>query len=45
MGHKSNECRLPKNKKNHDTNMMDDVSKDVLDIKLVAVVSEVNLIG
>lgn len=45
MGHKSNDCRLPKNKKNHETNMMDDISKDVLDIKLVAMVSEVNLVG
>lgn len=45
MGHKSVDCRLPKNKKNHETNIIDDISKDVSDINLVVVVSEVNLLG
>ena len=44
-GHKSTDCRLPKKKKDHETNMIDDISKDVSDMNLAAVVTEVNLIG
>src|SRR3954464_12252366 len=45
MGHKSAECRLPKRKKHNESNMVDDLSQDVNEIDLCAMISEVNLIG
>ncbi|PON81118.1 Zinc finger, CCHC-type [Trema orientale] len=44
MGHRASDCRLPKKKKN-EANLVDDITKDVEDISLSAVVSEVNLVG
>ena len=44
MGHMASDCRLPKKKKN-EANMVDSITKDVEDISLSAVVSEVNLVG
>lgn len=43
MGHKASVCKKPK--KNGEGNMVDDISKDVSDMNLSAVVSEVNLVG
>jgi len=49
MGHRSFECRLPQKnvKKNSEANVteLDSISKDVSDINLSAVVSEVNMHG
>ncbi|KAL5582150.1 hypothetical protein UlMin_014592 [Ulmus minor] len=42
IDHKSSECRLPKKNKNHEANMVDDVTQDVADINLCAVISKVN---
>ncbi|GAB2278393.1 hypothetical protein Dimus_039287 [Dionaea muscipula] len=44
-GYRMVDCRLPKQNKNAQANMMEDPSKDVSTISLAAVVSEVNLIG
>ena len=45
MGHKFVECRFPKKKKKHETNMVNDVTHDFSDINLSAMVSKVNLVG
>ena len=45
IGHKSSECRLPKKNKNHEANVVDNITQDVADINLCAVISEVNLVG
>ena len=45
IGHKSSECRLPKKNKNHEANVVNDITQDVADIDLCAVISEVNLVG
>ena len=48
-GHRASECRLPQNKfkKNNQAHMieLDTISRDVSDINLSAVVSEVNMVG
>ena len=36
MGHKSADCRLPKKKKNHEANVMDDITQNESDISLSA---------
>ena len=43
QGHKSADCRPPK--KGQESNVVNDLTKDVEDLSLVAVVSEVNLVG
>ncbi|WKA09039.1 hypothetical protein VitviT2T_026717 [Vitis vinifera] len=45
QGHKSVDCRLPKKNKPKEANVIDDITKNVFDIDLTAVVSEVNLVG
>ncbi|WJZ99452.1 hypothetical protein VitviT2T_017897 [Vitis vinifera] len=45
QGHKSVDCRLPKKNKPKEANVIDDITKNVYDIDLTAVVSEVNLVG
>ena len=45
QGHKSSDCRLPKRNKPKEPNVIDDISKDVSDIDLTTVISEVNLVG
>ncbi|RVX15562.1 hypothetical protein VitviT2T_002285 [Vitis vinifera] len=45
QGHKSVDCRLPKKNKPKEVNVIDDITKNVSDIDLTAVVSEVNLVG
>ena len=45
MGHKSSECRLPKKKKKQEANVVENMTQDVSNINLSAVVSEVNLVG
>ncbi|WKA01333.1 hypothetical protein VitviT2T_019618 [Vitis vinifera] len=45
QGHKSVDCRLPKKNKPKEANVIDDITKNVSDIDLTAVVSEVNLVG
>ena len=44
-GHKSVDCRLPKKSRAQQTNLMEDISNDVGDINLSAMVSEVNLVN
>ncbi|RVW13910.1 Retrovirus-related Pol polyprotein from transposon TNT 1-94 [Vitis vinifera] len=44
-GHKSVDCRLPKKNKPKEANVIDNITKNVYDIDLTAVVSEVNLVG
>ncbi|PKI65480.1 hypothetical protein CRG98_014138 [Punica granatum] len=44
-GYRSVDCRLPKRKKDHEANVVNEMARDVADINLSAVVSEVNLIG
>ncbi|PKI76891.1 hypothetical protein CRG98_002678 [Punica granatum] len=44
-GHKSADCRLPKRKKDHEANIINEMARYVADINLSVVVSEVNLIG
>ena len=39
------DCRLPKNNKPKEANVINDISKDVSDIDLTVVVSEVNSVG
>ena len=43
LGHKSSDCRSPK--KGNEANVVSDLVKDVEDLNLVAVVSEVNMVG
>ena len=45
QGHKSTNCRLPKRNKPKEVNVIDRITKDVFDIDLIAVISEVNLVG
>ncbi|RVW64853.1 Retrovirus-related Pol polyprotein from transposon TNT 1-94 [Vitis vinifera] len=45
QGHKSVDCRLPKKNKPKEANVIDDITKNVYDIDLTTVVSEVNLVG
>ena len=45
QGHKSSDCRLSKRNKLKEANVVDDISKDVSEIDLTAVISEVNLVG
>ena len=45
QGHKFDDCRLPKNNKPKEANVIDDIIKDVSDIDLTVVVSKVNLVG
>ena len=46
MAHRSMECRLPrKNNKNHVTNVVNDITQDVSNVTLFAMVSEMNLVG
>ena len=44
MGHKASDCRLPKKNKN-EANIVDEITREVSDIDLCAVISEVNLVG
>ena len=44
IGHKSSKCRLPKKNKNHEANVVDNITQDVADINLCAVISKVNLV-
>ena len=45
QGQKSYDCSLPKRNKPEEANVIDDISKDVSDIKLTIVISKVNLVG
>ncbi|WJZ85230.1 hypothetical protein VitviT2T_004776 [Vitis vinifera] len=45
QGHKSVDCRLPKKNKPKEANVIDNITKNVSNIDLTAVVSEVNLVG
>ena len=45
QGHKSLDCRLPKRNKPKEVNVIDDISNDMFDIDLVAIISKVNLVG
>ena len=45
QGHRSSNCRLPKRNKPKEANVIVDISKDVSDLDLTAVISEVNLVG
>ena len=45
QGHKSSDCKLPKRNKPKKANVIDNISKDVSNIDLTAVISEVNLVG
>ena len=45
QGHRSLDCRLPKRNKPKEANVIDDISKDVSDIDLPAIISELNLVG
>ena len=45
QGNKTADCRLPKRNKPKETNVVDDITKDVFDIDLITVISEVNLVG
>ena len=45
QGHKFSDCRLPKRNKPKEANVVDKISKDVFDIDLIVVISEVNLVG
>ncbi|KAL5570958.1 hypothetical protein UlMin_020555 [Ulmus minor] len=42
---KANVCRFPKKNKNHEANVVNDITQNVADIDLCAVISEVNLVG
>ncbi|PKI36007.1 hypothetical protein CRG98_043582 [Punica granatum] len=44
-GHRSADCMLQKRKKDHEANVANEIARDVADINLSIVVSEVNLIG
>ena len=45
QGHKSSNCRLPKRNKPKETNAVDNIFKDVSNIDLTTIISEVNLVG
>ncbi|XP_015875287.2 uncharacterized protein LOC107412096 [Ziziphus jujuba] len=45
MDHRAADCRLPKRKRNIETTMMEHITREVDEIDLNAVVSEVNLVG
>ena len=45
QSHKSLDCRLPKRNKPKKANVVDGITKDVPNINLTAVISEVNLVG
>ena len=45
QGHRSSHCRLPKRNKPKEGNVIDNISKDVSNIDLTTVISEVNLVG
>ena len=45
QGYKSSDCRLPKRNKPKEANVVDGITKDVYDIDLIVVISEVNLVG
>ncbi|XP_048322738.1 uncharacterized protein LOC125418317 [Ziziphus jujuba] len=45
MGHRAVDCRLPKRKRNIETMMMEYITREVDEIDLSTVVSEVNLVG
>ncbi|KAK5784322.1 hypothetical protein PVK06_038845 [Gossypium arboreum] len=44
MGHKSSDCRLPKRVRINEANAVENISKEVFDLDLCAVISEVNLV-
>nr|XP_048322335.1 uncharacterized protein LOC125419861 [Ziziphus jujuba var. spinosa] len=44
MGHRATECRLPKRKRNKEVRMMEHILREVDDIDLSTVVSEMNLV-
>lgn len=43
-GHKSSECRMPRKLKPKEAHVVEEIARDVSDINLCAVISEVNLI-
>ena len=45
QGYKSLDCRFPKRNKPKEANVVDGITKDVYDIGLTVVISEVNLVG
>ena len=45
QGHESSNCRLQKSNKPKEANVVDGITKDVSDINLTVVISEVNLVG
>ncbi|KAJ0031111.1 hypothetical protein Pint_13788 [Pistacia integerrima] len=45
MGHKASDCRLPRRNRIKEANVMENITQDVSDISLFAVVSKVNLVG
>ncbi|KAL2454550.1 Retrovirus-related Pol polyprotein from transposon TNT 1-94 [Abeliophyllum distichum] len=45
VGHKSSKCTLPKRNNKKETNIVDDITHDVYEMSLVAVISEANLVG
>ena len=45
QGHKSSDCRLPKRNKPKEANVVYGITKDVSNIDLAVVISEVNLVG
>ena len=45
QGHKSSDCRLLKRNKPKEANVVDGITKDVSDIDITTVISEVNLVG
>ena len=45
MGHRSVDCILLRKNKNHEVNVVDNITQDVSDINLSAMVFEVNLVG
>ena len=45
QGHKSSDCKMPKRNKPKKANVVDDITKNVSDIDLTTVISEVNLVG
>ncbi|KAG8472519.1 hypothetical protein CXB51_035278 [Gossypium anomalum] len=44
MGHKSSDCRLPKRVRTNKANAMENISKEVSNLDLYAVISKVNLV-
>ena len=45
MGHKAADCRLSKKNKNKEAYVMEEITQEIDDLNLSAVVSEVNLVG